>query len=109
MFRSSRKKQKEELTVGHDPGVFDAELEEHQRKEANLLLRLAIENKNLVACVRDPKTGNRGRRHLQDGRRRQGNRTLGHLADRWRSEKLGTNDRAARQRERDVLSERICH
>ena len=33
----------------------------------------------------------RRRRHLQDGRRRQGNRTLGRVADRWRPEKLGTN------------------
>jgi hypothetical protein len=57
-------------------------------------------------------TRERRRRHLQDGRRRQGNRTLGHLADRWRPEKLGTDDRAehsARQPERNVLSERIRH
>src|SRR5712664_1403058 len=54
----------------------------------------------------------RRRRHLQDGRRRQGNRTLGHLAARWRPEKLGTVDRAehsARQPEQNVLSGRICY
>ena len=37
---------------------------------------------------------------------------MGHLAARWRPEKLGTVDRAehsARQREQNVLSERICH
>jgi hypothetical protein len=48
-----------EKTVGHDPETFDAELEEewHRRKQANLILRLAIEEKKLVACVRDPRTG----------------------------------------------------
>ena len=39
--------------------AFDRELEEewHQRKEANLFLRLEIEAKKLVACTRDPETG----------------------------------------------------
>lgn len=48
-----------EKTVGHDPETFDAELEQrwHCMKQANLLLRLAIENKELIACVRDPRTG----------------------------------------------------
>lgn len=48
-----------EKTVGHDPETFDADLEEewHRRKQANLILRLALEDKGLVACVRDPRTG----------------------------------------------------
>jgi hypothetical protein len=52
-------------------------------------------------------TGIAGVDIYKDGRRRQGNRTLGHFAGRWRPEKLRTLDRAehsARQRERNVLS-----
>jgi len=46
-----------EQNVGHDPETFDADLEEywHPRKEA--FLRLDIEAHNLVACIRDPQTG----------------------------------------------------
>jgi hypothetical protein len=53
------KSRQREQKVGHDPAVFDKDLEEewHRRKEANLLLRLEIEAKRLTACVRDPKTG----------------------------------------------------
>ena len=42
-----------------DPEVYDAELEAEWncRKEANLILRLAIEAKELIAYVRDPRTG----------------------------------------------------
>jgi hypothetical protein len=42
-----------------DPEVYDGELEGewHRRKEANLILRLGIEAKELVAYVRDPLTG----------------------------------------------------
>jgi hypothetical protein len=49
----------EERKIGHDPETFDRELEEewHRRKEANLFLRLAIEERELVACTRDPETG----------------------------------------------------
>jgi hypothetical protein len=54
-----RKSREEELKIGHDPETFDKELEEvwHRRKEANLFLRLAIEERELVACTRDPHTG----------------------------------------------------
>jgi hypothetical protein len=54
-----RKSREEEGKIGHDPETFDKELEEewHRRKEANLFLRLAIEERELVACTRDPHTG----------------------------------------------------
>src|ERR1700737_3918303 len=54
-----RKSREEEGKIGHDPETFDKELEEewHRRKEANLFLRLEIEAKELVACTRDPETG----------------------------------------------------
>ena len=54
-----RKSREEERKIQDDPEAFDKELEEewHQRKEANLFLRLAIEAKKLVACTRDPETG----------------------------------------------------
>jgi len=54
-------------------------------------------------------TGIRRRRYLQDGHRREGSRALGHLAVRWRPDKLGAHDRAehsARQPERHVLNAR---
>lgn len=48
-----------EHTVGHDAEAFDEQLEQewHQRKQANVILRLAIDSKKLIACVRDPGTG----------------------------------------------------
>jgi hypothetical protein len=54
-----RKSKEEERKIQTDPDAFDKELEEewHQRKEANLFLRLEIEAKKLVACTRDPETG----------------------------------------------------
>jgi len=54
-----QRSREEESKVQHDPETFDKELEEewHRRKEANLFLRLEIEAKKLVACTRDPKTG----------------------------------------------------
>jgi hypothetical protein len=54
-----RKSKEEERKIQTDPEAFDKELEEewHQRKEANLFLRLEIEAKKLVACTRDPETG----------------------------------------------------
>jgi hypothetical protein len=54
-----RKSREEERKIEHDPETFDKELEEewHRRKEANLFLRLELESKKLVACVRDPETG----------------------------------------------------
>jgi hypothetical protein len=53
------KSREEERKAQHDPETFDQELEEewHRRKEANLFLRLQIEAAELVACVRDPQTG----------------------------------------------------
>lgn len=53
-----RKSREEERNI-QDSEVFDKELEEewHRRKEANLFLRLEIEAKRLVACIRDPETG----------------------------------------------------
>src|SRR5476651_336532 len=54
-----RKSREEERKIQHDPETFDKETEEewHRRKEANLFLRLEIEAKKLVACTRDPETG----------------------------------------------------
>ena len=54
-----QKSKEEERKIGHDPEAFDEEIEEywHHKKEANLLLRLELEAKKLVACVRDPNTG----------------------------------------------------
>jgi hypothetical protein len=54
-----RKSKEEERKIQDDPEAFDKELEEewHQRKEANLFLRLEIEAKRLVACTRDPEIG----------------------------------------------------
>jgi hypothetical protein len=48
-----------EQRADHDPETFDDELqtEWHLRKEANLFLRLELEQGALVACTRDPKTG----------------------------------------------------
>ena len=42
-----------------DPDVFDKELEEfwYRKKEVNIFLRKQLEEKKLVACVRDPETG----------------------------------------------------
>ena len=42
-----------------DPLVFDDELADwsHQRKAANVFLRQCLEQGELVACVRDPETG----------------------------------------------------
>jgi hypothetical protein len=53
------KSREEERKIQDDPEVFDKELEQewHQRKEANLFLRLEIEAKRLVACTRDPEIG----------------------------------------------------
>ncbi len=57
--KALRRSRQTELTVGHDPAVFDAELEEqwHFRKQANLFLRQAIEAEKIIACVRDPING----------------------------------------------------
>jgi len=54
-----RKSKEEERKIQDDPEGFDKELEQewHQRKEANLFLRLEIEAKRLVACTRDPEIG----------------------------------------------------
>jgi hypothetical protein len=54
-----RKSREKEKRIQHDQEVFDAELEEywHHKKEANLILRSAIEEKKLVACVRDAEAG----------------------------------------------------
>jgi hypothetical protein len=54
-----KKSREVERNLGHDPEQFNDELETawHRRKEANLILRLAIEEQELVACVRDPETG----------------------------------------------------
>jgi hypothetical protein len=62
-----KKSREFEKTVGHDPETFDAELEEewHHRKQANLILRLAIEDQKLVACVRDPRNGETLQLHSQ--------------------------------------------
>jgi hypothetical protein len=48
-----------EKTAGHDPEVFSGELEEywHLKKVANVFLRLALENNELRACIRDPRSG----------------------------------------------------
>jgi hypothetical protein len=42
-----------------DPDAFDKELEEfwYRKKEVNIFFRKQLEDKKLVACVRDPKTG----------------------------------------------------
>ncbi len=54
-----RKSRQLEQTVGHDSDTFDKDLEEewHCRKEANLFLRLEIEEKRITTCTRDPQTG----------------------------------------------------
>ncbi len=54
-----RKSREEERSIQVDQEAFDEGLEEywHRRKEANLFLRLEIEAKRLVACTRDPETG----------------------------------------------------
>jgi len=56
ILRESREFEK---TVGHDPETFDAEFEEfwHLQKVANIFLRCALENNELRACTRDPRTG----------------------------------------------------
>jgi hypothetical protein len=56
VLRQSRELEK---NAKHDPETFDVEFEEywHQRKIANVLLRCALENDELRACVRDPRTG----------------------------------------------------
>jgi hypothetical protein len=56
---SLRRSREEESKIGHDPEAFDKETEEewHRRKEVNLFLRLEIQAKKLVACVRDPELG----------------------------------------------------
>jgi hypothetical protein len=53
------KSREEERRIQHGAETFDQELEQewHRRKEANLFLRLAIEERELVACTRDPHTG----------------------------------------------------
>jgi hypothetical protein len=60
-----RKSREEEAKIQVDKDAFDKQLEEewHCRKEANLFLRLEIEAKNLVACTRDPETGDILRLH----------------------------------------------
>jgi hypothetical protein len=54
-----KKSREVERNLGHDPEQFNDEVETawHRRKEANLILRLAIEEQELLACVRDPETG----------------------------------------------------
>jgi hypothetical protein len=54
-----RKSREEERNIQVDQEEFDNELEEywHRKKEANLFLRLEVEAKKLVACTRDPETG----------------------------------------------------
>ena len=54
-----QKSREEERKIQVDKEAFDKQLEEewHRRKEANLFLRLEIEAKKLVACTRDPETG----------------------------------------------------
>jgi hypothetical protein len=48
-----------EKNAGHDHEEFDAETEEfcHLRKIANVFLRSALENNELSACIRDPRSG----------------------------------------------------
>ena len=60
-----------------DAGVFDEELEEfwYRKKEVNIFLRKQLEDKKLVACVLDPKTG--GRFQLS---------SVGWIPDRWTDE-----------------------
>src|ERR1700721_1133653 len=55
-LRQSRELEK---NAGHEPEEFDAEFEEfwHLRKIANVFLRSALENNELRACIRDPRTG----------------------------------------------------
>ena len=54
-----QKSREEERKIQVDKEAFDDQLEEewHRRKVANLFLRLEIEATKLVACTRDPETG----------------------------------------------------
>jgi hypothetical protein len=48
-----------EKNAGHDPRTFDSEFEEewHKQKQANLFLRLAIEDREVTACCTHPRSG----------------------------------------------------
>ena len=60
-----------------DTDVFDKELEEfwYRKKEVNIFLRKQLEDKKLVACVRDPKTSERFQLS-----------SVGWIPDRWTDE-----------------------